>query len=308
MKRKVCALLLVCLLLAGYGCQSRYARLDASPALSAAPDVRSYRPLHSYEGWYLRLQPAQGMQIEAYNSNLIAMVLDSVCTPRLLVQDAAGTLTNRLQIYDDTGALRYTYMLASDGKHYIRNEYGDTYLLAPYAYYMLEETLWRYQGSLYADPLQWDPAQGTARIEAYLDELIKTALAPVYGYAQAYFTAYTIYGTREVDADTHRIYMLVCYCGYDLTGTSFMPVIRKTLPMALSFTRLRSRQNMWQLTGVGLPADSSSYDDVRRVIPFEYMEQLQEDIQNDQTLMHDVLLQATDYLRAMQLSGISVED
>jgi hypothetical protein len=238
------------------------------------------------------------------------LIMDAFSSERLQVQNAKGKFNNKLEILDPDGKPRYSFSLSSDGQMLLKyTDGGKIFRMPEYIYYLLEETLWSYSGSLMDTLVKWQPDKGTALLELELPRLLKSAMLPAYGYAMAYFTEYKIYGVNTSVRNTARVYLLVTYAGYDITGTTFSPSFLMTTPVTLTFKKAGG--DYWQLTDLMQPPQTKLakdlYTNVRTIFPFGYMEDVMEDLKDTSFQVRDIVQLATEYLRDMGLNGLTVE-
>lgn len=280
------------------------------PQVTAAPEKVAPPDAKRYEGYSLRLKPVHGPEVILQEPIGAELVLDAYASDRLQVKDAICKFGNRLDVLDPTGAVKDKFTLASDGQMLIKAANGRVFYAPEYIYYLLEESLWTFRGSLIESPMKWQPSADTTLLELDLPRLIKTSMLPAFGYANAYFTSYKIYGTNTSERDVAKVYLLLTYAGYDTRGTAFSPNFLYTTPATIIFKKI---DNVWQLTGFRQPPepkekkDRFSYTNVRNIFPYEQMEAVMEDIKKDDGQVGDIVRQATEYLNKLGISGLIVD-
>lgn len=328
------------------------AKPSASPAPTATPPPRPdvtaapgkiAAPLSAgYDGFALKIKPVQGQELIIKDSATVQQVMDAFGTQRLQVENAQAKFGNKLTVLDAAGKARYTFTVASDGQLLMKYQDGRVFQMPGYVYYLLENSLWTYSGSLMESDVKWQTDKGTSQLELELPRLIKAAMLPAFGYSPAYFVTYKIYGVNTATRNTAKVYLLVTYAGYDIKGESFTPEFFYTSPMTMIFTTTGG--NLWKLTALKQPvltapqteesttqpAGSSSepegtpkprgplkgqalYDSIRLIFPFDYMEAVTDDMgaKNKNTtvadMQKDIVRQATEYLNAQGIAGLTVE-
>jgi hypothetical protein len=146
-------------------------------------------------------------------------------------------------------------------------------------------------------------------LELELPRLLKAAMLPAYGYAMAYFVTYKIYGINTSVRNTVKVYLLITYAGYDILGTSFAPNFLYTTPVSLTFKRTGG--DYWRFTDLQQPPQTKLkkdlYTNVRKVIPFNYIDAVLEDLKNTDAQAQDIVRLATEYLRDMGIDGLTVD-
>lgn len=285
-------------------------RVTAAPGKVAAPAVQRFA------GYVVRVKPVKGPQALLTEPIAAQLLLDASVTARLQVSDAVAKFDNDIEVYDPNSTTKYHFKAASDGQLLMRNDQGHVFRMPEYIYYLLEQKLWEVGGSLKTGVLTWQPESGsTQQLETELPRLIKAAMLPAYGYALGYFCSYKIYGLNTTTKDTVKVYMLLCYMGYDVDatkGSAFLPLFTHTSAAQLVFTRIRG--NTWQFADLRLPVTpkdvnkDTTYASIRKVLPFEDMDAYDADIKDTSALTKDIVRQATDFLRENGLTGLTIGD
>lgn len=288
-------------------------QVTAAPAKAAAPGVERY------QGYYLRIKPARGPEITLKEPVAAQLIMDSLQVERLQVKEKVGTFRARVDILGPDGKVQYAFTVSSDGQTLIRYKDGRVFRMPEYVYYLIEESLWTYDGTLVETPLKWQPEKGNTQLELVLPRLIKTSLLPAFGYAPAYFCSYKIYAVNTETRDKAKVYMLITYAGYDFEGNTFSPTFQYTTPATLIFTSTGT--DTWRLAGFKQPPetkeDRNLYTDIRTIFPYECMEEVMADIKSKRSdnetevkgveaQVKDIVQQATEYLNTVGLSGFTV--
>lgn len=277
-------------------------QVTASPIKVAPPDASRFA------GYSLRLKPAVGPVVILQEPIGAQLVMDAFSSDRLHVQDAICKFGNKLEVLDPSGAAKYKFTLASDGQKLLKSEDGRVFHMPEYIYYLMEESLWSYGGSLMESTLKWQPDKGTALLELELPRLVDTAMLPAFGYASAYFSTYKIYGVNTSERDVARVYLLLTYAGYDILSTSFTPNFMYTTPVTLIFKKMN---NVWKLTGFKQPPVTKEkkdlYANIRTIFPYDYMDAVLDDLKDTSGQVNDIARQATEYLNDMGISGLTVD-
>jgi hypothetical protein len=308
------AVLLLAALLSASGCSSSNPAATATPPqrpeVTAAPSKATAPPVSRFEGYSLRIKPARGTGIVLREPVAAQLIMDSLQSERLQVKEEVGKFRNKVDVLGPDDSVQYAFTLSSDGQLLMKYGDGRIFRMPEYVYYLIERSPWNYGGSLVDEPLKWQPDKGTAQLELALPRLIGTAMQPAFGYAMAYFSAYKIYGVNTSARDKVKVYLLMTYAGYDVDGNRFAPVFLHTTPATLIFAK--SGADTWELTELKRPPESKEkrnlYTDVRTIFPYECMEAVMEDLGSgtpDQ--IKDIEQQATEYLNAVGLSGLTVE-
>ena len=187
MKSKLAALFLaVALLLAGCNLPVLDAPpITAHPQVTAAPGYVEAPPPTEYEGWSLRVKPANGPQALLTDGLAAQLILAAEQDKSLRASDATGRFGNRVEVLDPQGTVQRTYSLNSEGQLLLKDKDGRAFRIPEYVYYLIEQQLWAYAGSLKDSLMVWQPSAGTEAMETDLDRLIKTAELPAWGYADA---------------------------------------------------------------------------------------------------------------------------
>lgn len=312
------ALVLTAILLLAPGCNraSKPAATTAPPErpeITAAPGKAAAPPVERFTDYALRIKPATGPVITLKEPIAAQLVLDALQSERLEVKEKIGEFRATMDVLGPDGGKQYSFTISSDGRALMRYSDGKIIQMPEYVYYLIEETLWTYGGTLVETPLKWTPANGTtAQLELALPRLIKTAMLPAFGYAEAYFCSYKIYDTNTATRDKAKVYMLVTCAGYSARGKAFSPVFLYTTPATLIFTK--SGADTWKLTALKQPPKTVEggdlYTDIRTIFPYECMEAVMADMKEsvgaaEQT--KDIVQQAIEYLNTVGLSGLTVE-
>jgi len=230
------------------------------------------------------------------------------------VKDAVGDFGNKLDVLDPDGKAQYSFTLSSDGQMLLKSKDGTVFRMPEYVYYLLEESLWSYSGSLIPGNLKWDTTKGTAQLELELPRLLKAAMLPAFGYSSAYFCSYKIYGVNTSTRDTVKVFLLLDYAGYDIKETSFSPDFTYLSAVTLVFSKVSN--DVWQLTDLKQPPVAKEQKDlytcVRSIFPYDYMDDVMDDLKGVSTqkssMNKDIVRQATEYLNAIGISGLTVDD
>ena len=144
-----------------------------------------------------------------------------------------------------------------------------------------------------------------------LDRLIKTAELPAWGYADAYFQTYEVLGEDTSARDQVRVYIMLSYAGYTIKDGQFDQSFQCTAPARLVFSRVQG--NRWQLTDFrqadpNVKGRQALYDNLRKVLPYDYMEDVMKEMGDTSALAQEIHRQAADYLRARGLSDLMIGD
>lgn len=286
-----------------------------APRLTAAPGKVPAPTAQRFAGYEVRIKPVKGPTALLTEPIAAQLLLDTAATTRLRVEGANAKFGNDIEVVSPDSGSRFHYKAASDGQLLMQDDYGQVFRMPEYIYYLLEQKLWEVGGTLNEAPLTWDPQTGTQQLETEMPRLLKTAMLPAYGYALGYFCSYKIYGINTSIKDTVKVYMLLMYAGYDLDstkGVAFLPLFSHTSAAQMVFTRIRG--NTWRMTDLRLPAipkdanQQTVYTSVRKVLPFENMDAYTEDMKDTSALTKDIVRQATEFLRAYNLSGLTIGD
>lgn len=321
--RCMALILILTLVLAGAGCGKGKSTATASPTpaperpeVTSSPDKIAPPAVERFAGYTLSLKPARGPVVILQEPIAAQLIMDAYSTERLRVENAVGKFDNKLEVLDPEGKARYSFSVASDGQLLMKASDGRVFRMPEYVYYMLEERLWGFEGSLVGNDLQWEPGNGTAQLELELPRYLKAGMQPAFGYASAYFTTYTIYGVNTETRDTAKVYLLLTYAGYEIDGKSFTPGFLYTTPATLIFKKAGKG---WRLTGLKQPPQlieltgKDLYNSVRTIFPYDYMEEVLEDLKivtkqkSESPPVKDIVRQATEYLNTVKISGLTVD-
>jgi hypothetical protein len=318
--RRFAAALLAAAVLLTAGCKS--SNPAASPAtttapperpqVTAAPDKATAPPVNRYDGYTLRIRPAYGPEILLKEPSAVQLILDCFSSKRLQVTNAVGRFQNKADILSPDGDVRYAFTMASDGQLLMKYSDGRVFQMPEYVYYLIEQSLWTYAGTLMDTQLKWkpDPKNATqSQLELDLPRLLKTSMLPAFGYALAYFCSYKIYGVNTSARDSAKVYLLMTVAGYDVKGTAFAPLFLYTTPATLIFNKAGT--DTWQLTGLKQPPETKEkrdlYANVRTIFPYDWMEAVLADLNDTSFQVKDIEQQATEYLNEMGINGLTVE-
>ncbi len=311
--RRPAVLVSLLLALAMTGCNALgVSPVSSHPNVTPAPSYVTEPASSQYEGWSLRVRPALGPKALLTHGFAVEKVLAAAGDESLTVTDAGKTrYKSRLELVDPEGKTQHTFEVNSEGLLLLRTENGRVFRMPEYVYYLIESQLWAYAGTLKDSVLLWDPTAGSDAIETDLDRLIKTALLPAWGYADSYFQTYTVLGVDTGTRDTAKVYIMLSYAGYSVQGKQFDQQFQCTAPARLVFTKLGT--NRWQLVDFRQAdpnADSRQalYDNLRKVLPYEYMEDVMAGMKDTTALTDEIHRQVTDYLRERGLSSLEIGD
>ncbi len=323
LKRWLALLLIVAVALAGAGCGKAKHTAAASPTpaperpeVTPSPEKVCPPEVERFAGYTINLKPARGPMVIIQEPVAAQLIMDAYSTDRLQVQDAIGKFNNKLEVLDPEGKARYSFNVASDGQLLMKASDGKVFRMPEYVYYLIEDQLWTYNGSLIDSNLKWDPEKGTSQLELELPRYLKAGMLPAFGYASAYFTNYTLYGVNTETRNTAKIYLLLTCAGYEISGNSFAPRFLYTTPATLIFTKAGDG---WQLTGLKQPPNLKEkkgkdlYNSVRTIFPYDYMEDVLEDLnkvskeKGNSPQIKDIVRQATEYLNTVRITGLTVE-
>ncbi len=321
--RCMALVLILTLALTGTGCGKGKSTATASPTpaperpeVTPSPDKIAPPAVERFAGYTLSLKPAKGPAAILQEPVAAQLIMDAYSTERLRVEGAVGKFDNKLDVLDPEGKARYSFTIASDGQLLMKASDGRVFRMPEYVYYLLEEQLWGHEGSLVGSNLKWEPDKGTAQLELELPRYLKAGMQPAFGYATAYFTTYTIYGVNTETRDTAKVYLLLTFAGYEIDGKSFTPGFLYTTPATLIF---KKSGDGWRLTGLKQPpkvkeiSGKDLYNSVRTIFPFDYMEDVLDDLnrvtkeKSDSPQVKDIVRQATEYLNTVKISGLTVE-
>ncbi len=312
-RRRPAALLSLLLAFALAGCEVLgVSPVSSHPEVTAAPSHVAAPAATQYEGWSLRVHPALGPEALLTDGFAVQQVLAAAGDESLTVADAGDTrFKSRIELIDPDGKTQHTYAVNSEGLLLLRTSKGRVFRMPEYVYYLIESQLWAYAGTLKDSVLLWDPAVGADAMETDLDRLIKTALLPGWGYADTYFQTYEVLGVDTETRDTAKVYLMLSYAGYSVQGKQFDQQFQCTAPARLVFTKLGN--NRWQLVDFRQAdpnADSQQvlYDNLRKVLPYEYMEDVMAEMEDTTALTDEIHRQVTDYLRDRGLSDLEIGD
>jgi hypothetical protein len=313
---RAAALLLAAALALAAGCSTG----STQPSGTTAPPERPEVPATSgkveppaasnFIGYSIRLKPARGSAVILQEPVAAELIIGAFSSERLVVKGAESKFGNNLELLDPGGVPRYTFALSSDGQMLLKYTGGDgrVFRMPEYIYYLMENTLWSYGGSLMDAPVKWQPAKGTSLLELELPRLIKASMLPAYGYAMAYFASYKIYGVNTSVRNTAKVYLLVTYAGYDIAGTNFSPNFIVTTPATLIFKTTGG--DYWQLTAFMQPPHTvlkkDLYSNVRTIFPFDSMDAVMADLADPGFQVSDIVRLATEYLHDVGISGLNV--
>lgn len=278
------------------------------PDVTAAPEKNAAPPVERYIGYTVRVKPAHGPELLLAEPIAAQLILDAFTTQRLHVEGATGRFDNRLEVLNPQGEAEHAFSFSSDGEMLMRYGDGRTFHMPEYIFYLLEDNLWSYGGTLMQDASKWKPDEGTAVLELELPRLIKTALFPAFGYAEAYFASYRIYGVNTSTRNVAKVYVLLTFAGYRLNEGYFSPAFLHTTPATLIFDKEGAA---WRLTALKRPAKapdkSQLYNTVREIFPYDYMEDVLADLKDPTAQVRDIVRQATEYLNEIGISGVTVD-
>lgn len=310
-RRRALLALLLALALAGcdvIGASPVSSHPNVTPAPSKVPEPASAQ----YEGWSLRIKPAYGPEALLTDGFAAEKLLAAEGDQDLTVKDAGSTrFKSRMELLDPEGKTQRTYSVNSEGLLLLRTDEGRIFRMPEYVYYLIENQLWAYAGTLKDSLLLWDPEQGSDAMETDLDRLIKTSLLPAWGYADSYFQTYEVLGVDTGTRNTAKVYLMLSYAGYSVQGKQFDQQFQCTAPARLVFTKLSG--NRWQLVDFR-QADPNAdgrqalYDNLRKVLPYEYMEDVMTEMDDTSALTDEIHRQVTDYLRDRGLSSLEIGD
>jgi hypothetical protein len=316
-RRAAAAVLLVAILTAA-GCKPPTASPAETtapperPTVTAAPDKVQAPAADRFEGYSVRLKPARGPIVILKEPIAAQLIMDAFSSQRLQVKDAIGKFDNKVEVLNPSGETQYTFTLTSDGQQLMKSQDGRVFHMPEYIYYLLEDNLWSYSGSLMDNLLKWVPdPKSTAQpmLELELPRLLKAGMLPAYGYALSYFCTYKIYGVNTATRNTAKVYLLMTYAGYDIKGVSFAPNFLYTTPVTLIFTKVSG--DNWTLTELKQPPVSKEkkdvYTNVRVIFPYEYMDTVMDDLKTPDSQVTDIVRQATEYLNDMGITGLTVD-
>lgn len=313
---RIGAALLAALLLLTAGCKSSGPAATTAPPehpqVTAAPDKATAPPLNRYSGYSLRIRPARGPELILKEPTAVQLILDSFASQRLQVKDAVGRFQDKVDVLDLDGNARYAFTLTSDGQLLMKYSDGRVFHMPEYVYYLIEQNLWAYGGSLMDAELKWQPDPKNAaqpQLELELSRLLKTAMLPAFGYSLAYFCSYKIYSESSSTKNTAKVYLLITVAGYDVKGTSFAPTFLYTTPATLIFNKTGT--DVWQIAELKQPPLTKEkrdlYTNVRTIFPYEDMAAVMEDLKDTSFQVKDIEKQATEYLNRMSIDGLTVE-
>jgi hypothetical protein len=280
------------------------------PQVTAAPGKVEPPAASNFLGYSIRLEPARGSAVILQEPAAAQLIMGAFSSERLLVKDAVGKFGNKVELIDPGGVPRYAFDLSSDGHMLLRYAGGDgrIFRMPEYIYYLMENVLWSYGGSLMDAPVKWQPAKGTSMLELELPRLLKAAMLPAYGYAMAYFATYKIYGVDTSVRNTAKVYLLITYAGYDIAGANFSPNFIVTTPVTLIFKTTGG--DYWQLTALLQPPKTERkkdlYSNVRTIFPYAYMDPVMVDLADASFQVGDIVRLATEYLHSAGISGLNV--
>jgi hypothetical protein len=312
--RCAAASILAAVILAASGCSGSATPTPAStpperPQVTAAPGKLTPPDAQRFVGYTVKLKPAIGPELILKEPVAAQLIMDAFSSERLQVNGAVGNFNNKLEILDPDGKAEYSFTLSSDGQLLLKTTDGKFFRMPEYIYYLLEQSLWDFGGSLMDSWIKWQTEKGTAELELELPGLLKTAMLPAFGYSMAYFCTYKIYGVNTSTRDTAKVYLLMTYAGYDISGTSFSPNTLYTTPATLIFAKVSN--GVWRLTGLKQPPVTKEkndlYTNVRTIFPYDYMDDVIEDLKDTSAQVKDIARQATEYLNESGISGLTVE-
>lgn len=312
-KAAAAALISAMVLASGCGKASQPAATTAPPdrpTVTSAPGKIAPPDVTNFTGYSLKLKPVQGRTAIMQEPIAAQLIMEAFSSERLRVQDDKGQFNNKLEVLDPEGKSKYSFTLSSDGRMLLKSANdGRVFRMPEYVYYLMEENLWSYNGSLMDTLVKWQPDKGTATLELQLPRLLKTAMLPAFGYSMAYFVTYKIYGVNTSVRNTAWVYLLITYAGYDIQGTTFAPDFLYTTPVSLTFTRTGG--DYWKLTELKQPPQTELKKDlftnVRKIFPYDCMDAVMTDLENTDFQVRDIVSLATEYLQEMGFSGLTVE-
>ncbi len=315
--RTAAALALAAMILLAPGC-SRTKKPAATtapperPELTAAPGKAAAPSVERFNDYALRIKPVSGPVITLKEPIAAQLVLDALQSERLQVKEKIGEFKATMDVLEPDGNKQHSFTIASDGRTLMRYSDGKIIQMPQYVYYLIEETLWTYGGTLVETPLKWTPANGTTQLELALPRLIKTSMLPAFGYAEAYFCSYKIYDVNTATRDKAKVYMLITCAGYSVKANTFTPVFLYTTPATLLFSK--SGTDTWKLTALKQPPKTVEggdlYTDIRTIFPYECMEAVMADMDESTGAaeqIKDIVQQATEYLNTVGMGGLTVE-
>jgi hypothetical protein len=282
------------------------------PNVTAAPGKITPPEVTNFIGYSIKLRPARGPAVILQEPVAAQLIMEAFSSERLRVTGAKAKFGNRLELVDPEGKTRYKFTLASDGQLLLKYMEGDgrVFHMPEYIYYLMENTLWSHGGSLVEKPVKWQPDKGTQMLELELPRLIKAAMLPAFGYSMAYFTTYKIYGVNTATRNTAKVYTLVTYAGYSVSGDKFSPDFLYTTPVTMIFTKAGG--DTWNLVDFKQPPQTKTkvkkdlYANVRTIFPYECMESVMDDLENVKEREKGIVRLATQYLNEMGITGLTV--
>jgi hypothetical protein len=280
------------------------------PQVTAAPDKVAPPEAVDFTGYSLKIKPAQGREVILQEPVAAQLIMGAFSSGRLRVADAKGKFNNKIDLVDPDGKSKYSFALTSDGQTLLKYAGdGRVFRMPEYVYYLIENNLWTYGGSLMDTQIKWKAGTDIMALELQLPRLIKSAMFPAFGYAMAYFTTYKIYGVNTATRNVAKVYLLITYAGYDIYGENFSPSFLYTTPVTLIFAKTGS--DMWKLTELKQPPKAKTkkdlYTSVRTIFPYDYMEDVLADLSDADLQTKDIVSLATEYLNEVGLSGLNVQ-
>jgi hypothetical protein len=316
--KKAAAILLAASMILASGCGGTPAPAKTTepperPTVTAAPGKIAPPDVSNFAGYSLNLKPARGPSVVMQEPVAAQLIMEAFSSERLQVRDAKAKFGNKVELVDPEGKVRYKFTLASDGQLLLKYMEGDgrVFRMPEYIYYLMENTLWSHGGSLMENQVKWQPDKGTQLLELELPRLVKSAMLPAFGYSMAYFTTYKIYGVNTETRNTAKVYLLVTYAGYGISGETFAPDFLYTTPVTMIFAKTGG--DYWNLVEFKQPPQTKTklkkdlYANVRTIFPYECMEPVMDDLADLSGQEKAIVRLATEYLNDVGISGLTVE-
>ena len=315
LERILSAALLAALLAQASGCSKANPSATATPPpdrpeVTASQEKIAPPPAVDFTGYSLRIKPARGPTVILQEPVAAQLIMEAFSTDRLQVKDAEGKFDNKIDLIGSDGKAKYSFTLTSDGQMLLKYALdGRVFRMPEYVYYLIENSLWTYSGSLMDTDIKWKAGSDTSELELQLPRLLKAAMLPAYGYALAYFVTYKIYGVDTSVRNTAYVYLLITYAGYDIQGTNFAPNFIYTTPVTLMFAKTGT--DLWRLAELKQPPQTKQkkdlYTNVRTIFPYDYMDDVLTDLADTSFQTKDIVSLATEYLNEMGIEGLSVQ-